>query len=239
LIPTALKNGVNGATSSDNVNCGHGATLNNLTVYTLMAWCMPTVAPSASRLMTKSAGVGTGGSGRNFTIHNISTRAAFQIGRATASMTCTADLVNFAAYALNIPLFFAATVDLSAGLPKMYMGSLTMPCAEPSAYAAQTLGSGAAGDDSATDWYLGNYSGLNVAFVGPIWVAGVWATVFDLGRLRELQRHPSPATSRGFWLPGQNGTGRVWDLSGNNNHGTITGALPTSDVLPRVGRRAA
>ena len=38
----------------------------------------------------------------------------------------------------------------------------------------------------------------------------------------------------GMWLIGANGTGGVIDVSGNGFHGTVSGALPTSDYLPSV-----
>ena len=128
----------------------------------------------------------------------------------------------------------------AASAQKLFTGTLDRPITEISSYATQTAGSGTVGNDSAQSLVLAaRHSADSVAFNGQIYAVGLWNTVLTLDQLRAWQNDfyaPLPRCV-GLWRPGANGTGLVWDESGFNSHGTITGAIPTNDYLPRVFQR--
>jgi hypothetical protein len=81
-----------------------------------------------------------------------------------------------------------------------------------------------------------------LSYPGLIYLMAVWKDqMLTRDELLDQQFRPRPtgAACAGFWRPGSNGRGPVWDESGNNNHGTITGAIPTNDFLPRIFQRAS
>lgn len=118
----------------------------------------------------------------------------------------------------------------------IYTGRADVPLVE-STYGITDTGSGAIKDSSAVSLRLLNAAAANRGWVGPAFIAAFWNSAMNLGELRELQKDPRPyGLCRGFWRLGTNGTGLVYDESGFNNHGTITGAIPTNDYLPRMGR---
>jgi hypothetical protein len=223
-----------GGSGSARVNVGAGAGLGNLHTGTFAAWVMAN-ATTGSRIWEK--GVTT--SAQTFAL--FATGPIFANARGTQSQTAIAPTSNFAAYALNIPLFFAATFNDAgaAADQKLYMGNLQMPATEPSAYSVQRVGSGAFGDNSAADGFIGNLAATNRAFPGLIWSLGIWTRVLSRDELIAQQDGSRPGGCEAFWRPGTNGRGGVLDESGNNHHGTITGAVPTNDYLPRVWTPAA
>jgi hypothetical protein len=231
MIPNALKFGVN---ATDKVDCGAFAAISVPAAATWAAWFMPTAqADAAHRLIAKGT--------MQMSYANASNnRVVFEAPRATTFIRALAEAASFSvnwATHLGTPVFMAGTLDLASGLPKLYMGDLLTPASEPSAYVTQTLGSGAGTDTTGNNLTLGGIG--SVPLKGSYFWAYVATAVYDLGEIQRLQFNPHQnyRNCAGRWRLGANGTGLVLDDSGNGNKGTITGAVPTSDNLPRVGHR--
>lgn len=230
--------------ASDLVNCGDGTTIRDLDPCTIVAWAMPTSIAASQRLIGK----GLGGTGLRH-IQLTTTQIQNGLDRATTTASATANFTNFAAWGgINARYFFASTNKASGGVngdQKLYLGSLTTPATEPTAYASQTVGAGTINSNAGTNLTIGNRSTGSLQWTGMIWVVGLFGAALSVDDLRWLQTallDPRFVVPRGLgcvalWRPGVNGTGPVFDESGNNNHGTITGAVPTNDALPF--RRAA
>ena len=143
---------------------------------------------------------------------------------------------------IGLPVFAWFTFD-DAASPKVriYAGTQRTPAAEV-AYNTTTAGSGTINADAAASLYAGNLQRANTnPFLGRICTGIVAAqAITDLGLIRQLQTgvilQPPRTVLRVRY--GSNGTGMVWDESGNSNHGTITGATPSNDTLPRLFRAA-
>jgi len=234
-----------GAATSDRVDCGKAATLNNLLTLTYVAWVYPTTLANA-RILGKGQGPHTQSV---MDMSNSNGVLRYVRGAATTDSNCTS--ANFT-FVLNRWQFVAATYD-SGATPniRLYWGSLLVPVAEVT-YASQVNRVGTPFDDSANALDIGNVPDSAISsWKGSIAYAHVIGSVLALPSLRAIQtrsRNPFDAAlgqwanTRGLWRPGRNGTGKVWDESGNSNHGTITGATPASDPsLPGLGipRRSA
>jgi len=211
--------------TSHRVNVGSGATLDNVNAGTLIFLAFPTSTTTDGRLYQKglfgagnSLGVSYGSGAANLSVFR---------DRPSVGLAATALLADFANFAVNTWLWFAFVWDTAgaAGDQRLYIGSLSAPFAEPSAYSARNAGSGTPGDNSAVDGFLGNNSNLNVGFPGRIARAIHYNVPLTLGQLLAIQfgfaRFPGLI---GHWELGYNGVGLQPDLSGNFNAGTVTGA---------------
>ena len=164
---------------------------------------------------------------------------SWQIGRATTALHARATQANLPAFLENRWVWLAATWNTagSDSDQRLYAGGLTTPLVEAAAYVTQTVGSGSVTSNAAANLFVGNTSaGNSNSFPGLIALVKIWNRRLSLD---ELRRHQSNLACSAqcvlFAWPGKNGRGTVFDESGNNNHGTITGAIPTADTVP-VGR---
>lgn len=225
--------------STDLVNCGAGASLDNLDPITVVAWALRTTPSASTRLWQK--GIATNAWNLNADLAETGTFFA-NLPRATTLCNVSAALKNFPGYFLNSWLYWAASLDTSAaGNNKLFIGSLTSPVSEPSAYATQTVGSGTKGNNSAADATIGNKSNLSAVWTGSIACVGVFGRLLSLPEHRLLQLNPGPKTVAGClqWIfVGDNNTSTQHDLSGNGNNGTVTGATQeTGPAQEYVKRR--
>ncbi|MFA5937546.1 MAG: hypothetical protein WC822_06750 [Candidatus Paceibacterota bacterium] len=144
------------------------------------------------------------------------------------------DSANFAAYALDKWLFVAATND-GTNAPKLYMGSLTEPLAEPSSYRTAIAPVGARGDDSANTLFIGNGNSptFNQGFPGRIGLYGIVPAVMTLPELVQQQFSRVPIRSD-YLLFANLGFGAVnsVDWSGLARAGSVTGAT-LADHVPQ------
>jgi hypothetical protein len=212
--------------SSPRVDCGSGASIDNINVGTWMAWVYPTSSVNC-RLMQK----GLGPAGHIF--YTTTTVFEMTIARGTQSLLANASLANCAAYGTNKHVCMAAVFDTggAAGDQKIYMGDLATPLAEPSAYTTQRIGSGAVGDDSGVNLIIGNISSATLSYPGDVsWIAA-WNRRLSHEELIAQQWHPHVTSGCvGFWVLGYNGTGTQPDWSGNGNNGSVTGATVAAHV---------
>jgi hypothetical protein len=214
-----------GAATSDRVNVGTSATLENHTAASYLAWVYTTTDTNSRRIYQKGLFAGNGA--RALSIGAATPELSLQVNRATTILSAAANLSNFAAYALNSWVCFAGVHDTGGanGDQKLYCGNLLAPLAEPSAYSAQSVGSGAPASNAGSSAFIANTSNTNAAFQGRIALVAVFNRVLSLAELRDLQYRPRPTRGCvGFWQLGRTGTSTQMDYSGNGNHGTVTGA---------------
>ena len=224
-----------GAAASDRVNCGSSTSHDGLTVGTKAYICRPTSlgVTYSPRFMQK--GLTANGDYRAMFFTG-TTSLSGEVQRAGVDVKAQAVCTNFAAYALSTWMLMAFTWDINgiASDQKLYIGNATTPPAEPSAYASQTVGDGALGDDSAADWIVGNNQNVNVAFLGDLAVQGVWSRQLTGAELGTWFNNPSDVGANNIMLHsiGSNGTDTQHDYSGNGNHGAVTGATVSTNKPP-------
>jgi hypothetical protein len=211
--------------STDNINFGSGAALDNLAAATILLWVkLPSVANALRAWFSKDpAGalsiicfrrVGDGTSLR-FTIDR-------GVGTAMTRDTLTATLVA------NEWMCLAFVWNIGSGRCEIHKGNLTTPMADRST--GGSSGSGAKEDDSAGDWKIGAYTGTNAD-------AAQWAThaIFnrDLSAAEIEEWRAGTVIQSGlaaYHELGWNGTSTQPDLSGNGHAGTVTGATVADHV---------
>lgn len=214
-----------GATSTDNINFGSDASIDNLDAATLVAWINFNAVNTDQVLMTKTTDSETGtqvflnGSGTSGSL--IVTRS-----RATTDQQAVATLM---ATGWN---FIAAKYDV-AGAPQLFHGDLTTVVTEASSYTNQVNGSGAKVDESAFDLYAGNYiwgsgpTNESLSLNGDLGMFLYINRALTLGEIREIQFGHISAISGCviLALPGFDGASSIVDYSGNGNTGTGTGLV--------------
>lgn len=225
-----------GAVNSDRVVVANHASLQNLTAATYVSWIRPTGNTAFRRIYQKNTPAS--GSSRIFAHGNTGTpQVGFEVSRATTNCLAYGNTANFAAYALNAWNFCAARYDTGAatGDQNVYVGNLSTPLAEPSAYASQAVGTGAVGGDAGSDARIGNNAADNGAMQGDIAFFGLWNRYLTYGEMLAQQWHPHPTEGCVvFLMLGWNGTSTQPDWSGNLNNGTVTGATVAAHVPLRA-----
>jgi hypothetical protein len=206
---------VTGAATSDRVNFGNPAELNNLAAFTVGGWYYPTTLTNLRRLVVK-------GGFWALRLTGTSGNLIGEVPRATTSGSATTNNTPFSA--TNSWRFVALTWDIAASPTlRIFAGSLSSPVAECT-YSAQASGSGAQSDDSAAQLIWANNAGATNAFQGRNGVGFLYDRVLSLGEMRQQQFAPYRAPScQLFCHFGWSGVSTQADLSGNANHGTITG----------------
>lgn len=210
--------------SSDRVNCGSAAGIDNLTALTVMGWVNPT-ALAGRPLISKYRG--SVPEGWTFEIDGASGFLSFTWEQNTSHIAYVSSSL---ALTTNTWACIAATADATGA--KIYVGSLTANMAETT-YSATTVGSGGFKSDAARSLFLGNRDATtpNGGFPGRIGPTLLFNRILTLGEIQSLQFKPRPLSGcRGYWRPGDAGTSSVPDWSGQGNTGTVTGA--TAGVNP-------
>lgn len=210
--------------SSHRVNIGSGASLDNVNAGTLIVrGRLGSIADG--RFFQK----GTFGSSdyHYFGINGAQSRLEFSRKRATTDCGAQATFANFSGHATNQWGWYAAVWNTAGvnGDQKLFYATDGTPFAEPSAYFSQGVGSGAVGDNSAADAFLGNNAGLALALPGRMARVILYNVALTLAQLRAIQfSHLVLAGRIGHWELGWTGTGTQVDYSGRGNTGTVTGA---------------
>lgn len=156
--------------------------------------------------------------------------------RATANVTANANSTSFGAFGINKWVFLAFTWN-TAGADadqRILVGDLSTLAVGPSAYTAQTVGTGTI-DTTNADVHVGTGAVTTRETHGRIAWVGVWSTALTNAQIQQQQFRPrcDPGAGCVFFVPyGYNGLGSQIDYSGNAIHGTITGTLVVSDHVP-------
>lgn len=211
-----------GAATTDRVSIPGAASINDITTLTMCAWIYPT-AVTGGRIWSKGS-----------TAQKRLNQDAGGALSTTITRTSDSSFVSTTLLVLNTWQFVVVTYSEAAGV-RGYLGNLSKPVEEMS-YSSTVVGSGATGTESAGAMNWGNRQGSNSAWTsGAIEVGAYFNRVLSLTEMRLMQEYMRLRTPKG--LPGCvslhklgyfEGTGVQYDLSGQNNHGTVTGATLVS-----------
>lgn len=226
-----------GAATSDRVPCGTGSSMANLATYTMLMLVYPT-GTSITKLYSKGEGSHTSHALRFDGTGAAGGAMAFFRGYSTTDVDyewSSTQLIT-----ANRWYWVALTFDGSVTPPvRLYTAPLGGFLVEETTLAFSQNPSGTRFDDSANAFTIGNRfnAPLNQAFQGNI-ASLMWVnSVLPFALLEKLIVRPSlmPGTV-GFWRPGAHGQLTVLDLSGNANHGSVTGATLAVDPPLHLGQ---
>lgn len=218
-----------GAATTDVVNHGSDASLDNLNPFTWAAWIFPTTLTNARIILSKAT---AGSVGKQFAVNGTAGDVSVRVNRPTDTVYITNDtpLATTSKW-----YFIAATFD-SAGaagqVVNIYVGDLTTSLAER-AYGTATDGSGTPDAEETVSFAAGNLTPATPAtpLQGRIAWAGVWNRGLSLGELQQQQFRPHKTSGNVLFTHyGFNGTGTQPDWSGTGNSGTVTGATQSDHV---------
>lgn len=212
-----------GAVSTDRVDHGSDASIDNLDPFTMMMWCNISTLVNTRYLFGKglvkrSWLAGTGG--------NITLRVA----TAGSDLIYTTDDTPLSVDKWH---FIAITANSSGGAGEtanIYVGDLTTLAVE-STYGTAVDG-GAFDSDAAETMQFGNQSASSVnALLGDIAVVAYVGAELSLAQIRSWQFRPRKLASMVIYSHyGFNGTGAQADWSGKGNSGTVTGVTVAGHV---------
>lgn len=221
-----------GAASSDVIDVGSGASIDDLDPFSILILCYPTSTTTDLGLWEKSP---TNALKKVF-LRKL-TGVGLYVARATSASYRYPDTGTGHVVVANQWQMFAATFNSAASPNSVLYGSLASdPVKAYTTFTTQNAdGSGALTSDAADtarwgNWYIGAGS-LTSAFQGILAIGAVVNRVLTLDEIRDWQFNPR-------WIPGTvdfhhfgaNGTGVQQDLSGNKNDGTVTGATVADHV---------
>lgn len=213
-----------GASSSDRVDHGSGATLDDLASGGAMGawvWFKPTSLSGVTVLISKEVGfAGWELVNDNGALRFLVTYAGATDDDATSNAAVLTNGVWNFAYGLN---------DQSAGQAnRLFVGTLTAPATEVAGYINVTTGAGGRNSDAAAVLMVGNLDRTRTsAPSGSIQRGGAASVAKTLAEIQDIQRLTPPQIGllSGVKLSfDYRATGVQADYSGNGNTGTITGA---------------
>lgn len=224
-----------GAVTSDRVDCGSAAGIDNLSPRTALLWVNITTLTNVRRFLQKGRS-GDNTRGIVFFLSGTVGNLAVLADRATTDatyITNDAPLVTTSVWKC-----VAAVLDVAAGageIVQILTGSLTTALVE-SAYGTATDGSGALNDDSAYNLVVGNdaEAAPATALQGAIAFAAYFTGAIATATLEVYRQFPylvkinAGIRARWSFL----GTGTQYDSVGGNN-GTVTGAT-ASTPIPKI-----
>jgi len=222
-----------GAATTDRVNISSTAAMSDLTTWSLLTLvyrtssaAMPIFSKGGNTANTRRINLRINATGALATTIDGSTDLVYQ--------TSTTPMAG-----LNQWLWVVAVADLSAGASakiRYYTSALTNPLTLQTLAAAPTEGAGYLSDSGAAA-HIGNNGNPDTAFVGQIAFVALSSQKLEIGELEAIRRNWRSGSFRGAlgaWVVGGNGTGPVFDLTGNGNVGTRTGAIPSGQAPPRM-----
>ncbi len=233
-----------GAASSNQVDCGSAPALDDLPTMTVWAWVYPSAFVANMQIMSKSSnGVGSG-----WSLQHSGTAGAidFRLKRATTNAIATS---NTLALTLRRWWFVVGLMDRNGSpICRIFRGAEQLQVQE-FGYGTQQDGSGSVTADQSRNLGIGNIIGQTNVYNGLIAGAGVSNALLTLGEmdqvrlvtLRDLATRglAPPRNIRGlvaYWRLGREGAVLQPDVSGNANHGTVTGAT-VWPAAPQLGKR--
>lgn len=213
-----------------NVNCGSGASIDNMSAGTVMGLVyLNNVNNAFSAFCSKiDAGVTDG-----WQFHkrgNNGTLMRLYHHRVTTDQYADSVTGTLIAGAWQ---WIAGTWSIATGLSRVYWSRYRDPFRDVTG-STQT-GQGNQRDDSASNLYLAADAIVNPDNLpGAMAQFGIWNRILSLSEMRSQQAAPRvTAGCVGMWW--LNSQGAIMDMSGNGNNGTITGATMYPDP-PRVLR---
>lgn len=210
-----------GAVSSDRVDHGSAAGIDDQDPFTVLIWCLPTTFTSNHFFWSKGD--------RSLFYFQQAGNIQTQVNRATTTHNYRTDDTPITIDAWN---FVAWTFDSGASAGQMsniYVGSLTAAATE-STYSVSTDGTGSVDADAADPLLLGNRStNPNLVFEGDIAIGAYSSVVLTAAQIVDWQFRPRTLANM-LIFSDYHGTGTQPDLTGNGNAGTVTGATVAGHV---------
>jgi hypothetical protein len=221
--------------SSQYVNHGSDVSLDDLDPVTVMVWAWVDTLHATERnfVFGKASAADEGISwtlGRTSGVDQIISNR-----EASSNANVVSDTSNFAAWGIAKWMFCAFVHELG-GTPRLLVGDLVTPPAEPSSYNSQVGGSTPITSDAGQNLYVGNIRDLGSTwrFGGDVALVHVVAANLTNKEIIEQWEAIRPLEGRTRLLAHYGeGTQTQFDLSGNNNHGTTTGGPTIGVPLPR------
>ncbi len=213
--------------TSDKVNHGQDASLDNIAAGTVMAGVYRAeITGGHNRIVTKGDAFTDG---EWFYFSNTGNLQFFR-GRVTSSTTAAAAVGTFVPQLGALHRWFTvAAVWDSGGVDadqRLYAGDEAHPMSEPSSYAAQTVGSGAFGDNDLDDLIVGSRAAVSQPIDGIVAWVGIWRDrLLTRDDLRVQQKDPHRTAGNVLLCHyGMHSASAQLDQSGKGNHGTNSGA---------------
>lgn len=214
-----------GAATSDRLDCGSGATIDNLTTYTWTAWVRATTLTDGRQMLSKNDGSGVAEKG--FSLNGAGGDTRQRVGYNTTDSNF---ITNTTPLSSAVWKFLAWTFD-SGATPQtaVWVGD------ERAAVAAATFGTSTAGSttinsDAAINFLIGNNGALTLAFQGDIGPVTVHNAVLTEAQINTVRAQTMNAPSAVMVIPvGYNATATHTDWTGTGNNCTVTGATRTGD----------
>jgi len=209
--------------STDNVNYGSASQFDDVSVGTIMAWVRPTDFSSDAHIqaiLTKNR------LPFRFYVDDFNGSLRFSIGKSGPNNVIAAVESTLAGWGINRWLFAAVVFEFdNMAQSRLYSGNLGIIALEATSYSARTNGSGSRSGDASFDLQVGNAADTQGNFLDEIaYIHYVVGRKLTLPEIQEEQFHPHPVPGTQILSIFDEGGRLVTDLSGNNNHGLITGA---------------
>lgn len=223
-----------GAATTDRVTVANSTTMQDIMPMSLLVVATPTTITANRAFYMKGSAAGNS---RKY----VRIDASNNIGVVVDQTSDTTYGSNSAPLRANVPNYVAVTIDITATPEvRIYHGFPWSPLTEVT-YGTTTDGTGGVSTDSGTSAQLFNVFAVDNAFQGDGYVMQVVSGVLSVTDVRRWQQNPTLPVrgARGVWVLGANGRGVVYDLTGNTNHGTITGAVTTGGSIPVFSWRKA
>jgi hypothetical protein len=221
-----------GAVNSDRLTIAASSSINNLTAWANIAWYRPTsFGGGGLRVWAKQLNGGGGAQRHAGIISNSSGALAHEASRVTTNSTCTSSTV----LGLGRWQCVAFTYDETDGT-RIFVGTESSPMQEV-LYSARAAGSGATQLDDTKPLYFANRDTFTSAYIGQIEEQAHFGRRLSLDEMCAWQRQPYIGDARVYIHHGMSGVGvgTQIDLTGNGNHGTITGpTVPSFERLERI-----
>jgi hypothetical protein len=227
-----------GSSTTNKVDCGSAASLDNLPsagTMTVCGWMKPTTGATQG-VVAKANSTGANNGWR--IIQSNTNRLQMVVEALSGGETNYQSATNSVT---AVWTFFAAAFNSANGANEkinLYLGTRAALATEVS-YGSRSDGASVSAD-ATYSLEIGNLTTAgSFSYRGSIAWVGIWNTELTLAQIQALQfRRRVTSGCVGFWELGYNGTGTVPDWSGNANAGTNTSGTVTDHVpLPyRRGR---
>jgi hypothetical protein len=213
--------------TTDRVDHGSDASLDDLDPITYLIWCRPVTATTMLFIDKRQ----TTDRGYRMLYSASGTNLIFFMDRDNGANAINMEAASF--ISTNIWQFYAAVADSTGanGDQKLFRGTLTSAPVEPGSYTTQTVGSGTVESNENGPQFVGNRRQFDFNFEGDIAWVGIWNVALTDGQIKAQWMRPHPTSGCVLFTHyGFNGTGAQPDHSGTGNNGTVTGAT----VIPHV-----
>lgn len=226
---------LNFSAGTHRVDHGSGATIDDLSTLTIVAWVRRT-ADVANQIVYTKGWVGTSAGILCMVEQNTgpTTNGHLRLLRGGTSFS------DYQTASGRVPLntwtcvAVAASAFATASGVDLFYGDLSTPVVEETSYFASTDGSGSYGSDAAASALVGGDASTN--FSGDIALVRVFNRKLTLDEIQREQ-YSLRAVTTGCVIDAEfHGTGTQMDRSGTGNNGTVTGAAASDHPPLSKGR---